>query len=238
MKDPGFVLPTTDEDGKQYVVAKPGRFNWDSFFTSKDDDAGPPIVRGGGSNQIRFSWADTEDGIKSVFLAFAEPIELGDGRAYYTGLTMDDELGVTVEIPANSPSVNGSNEGNCNLVDAGAFNIIVPAAGDGTHDIVLVDAIPVKSIDKTGYYKVNKKTGAISEGTAGESRWNLIDATMTVKIMVAISMGNPLGVMDIDPRAAAWMHQTWKLKVAVVRVSTSGAAEFAGWFMLYRQKTY
>jgi hypothetical protein len=182
-------------------------------------------------------------------LAFNEPVHLHDGAIWYDtatwpgqtaskGATMEDVMHLRAMVPANSPVVNGTNEGNCNLTDiGGGVNLITPADGDGTHDVTLADCAPIPSQDLygngTGYWDVDQQDGTITAGTAGSAGYNMIDAAKDLYFLINIPLGHPLGMFEIDVYDTELIHQNWTLRVEVDK-SSSNAFDLAGWLMTFR----
>lgn len=71
---------------------------------------------------------DSETTLKGRFLEY---IYILGGTIISKNAEIDDWISLHLEAPASVPTVNGSNTGNCNIVGP----MIVPADGDGTHDI-------------------------------------------------------------------------------------------------------
>lgn len=236
-------------DGKPVFVQAPNTTGFMTWFTGRGDDLAPtpPASGRGDGAQIKLEWDNVEArGSKSVDFQFSEVVELHDGEVFYGdggligGWTTDDELSFSAVIPATVATVNGTNEGNCNLVDAGGYNIIVPAVGDGTHDIVLADAVPVPAgYDGGGYWDANYRTGDVTPAVKpgdSETLWHLLDIPVESFFLKRLPLGNPLGAFEIDAYKAEWIPPSWKLRLSVTKNST-GAGQLAGWLMLFREKS-
>lgn len=125
--------------------------------------------------------------------------------AYLTcyGSNIADYLNINLVAPATPVTINGSNTGNCNLVNIGPGNIIIPAANNGTHDVdltvavnsnlqgpnpVLVTmAVPVPAEDISGnltvyngYFNWDEETGAITYDYQQQGQFNLFDFEITL----------------------------------------------------------
>jgi hypothetical protein len=230
-----------EEDDRLVMVNFPAREGSMIWLTGAGDDLNPTSPASGrGEGQV-LEVAFTEPGTQSAELEFLEPLELHDGRLFVTDVsqwTPTDRWSFSVEIAASTPTVNGTTTGNCNLVDQGGYNVIVPAAGDGTHDIDLDnDAYPVPtSFTVDGYWDVDKVTGATTASTIpGSAEWHLIDTPLTSFFMKNVPIPcHPMGAFDFDAYKAEWISHKWKLKLSVTR-ATAGAGKIAGWLVLFRE---
>ena len=231
----GFTLPMLDENGKQIVVPFPALEGFKTWFTGAGDQLSP-VARGKGP-KLRLSFTGPET--KSITIQFTEPVEVHDGQGIVRPAAswgLDDTAEVCIEIPATSASVNGTTTGNCNLVDTGnGFNIIVPAAGDGGHDVTLADVVPVINRYTTGYWDVDLKTGAVTAAASpGKGNCDLYDTNFSGFVMRSIPIGNEKGVLDIDVYKTEWVHPKWSIKVTVDKQSI-GSGEFAAWLLCFRE---
>jgi hypothetical protein len=224
-------------DNKSIVTVYPASEGWHSWFTSAGDAIDPP-QRGGGE-RIRLTWTAAEPrGEKVVDLRFIEPVEVHDGEAFYQGdWSADDLLNFSLQIPATVTTPNPGGTGNCNRVPTGlGYDLIVPASGDGAHDVDLAQAAPVPA-PGTGFWDVNHETGAITPAaTPGQADWLLLSVPAPAAYFVRnLCLGSPLGVWDIDTYKVEWLHPSWTLRLAVNKQS-DGAGDFSGWILTYRRK--
>lgn len=230
-------VPTAKEpDGRLIVAPFPAMVGANTSFTGRGDD----IVNGipGKGPYIRVSWADGDPrGAKQVDMRFLEPIQLHDGGAFYQGnWTPVDTLTVRAMMPATVATENVEGEGNCNLVPIapGAF-LIVPAAGDGGHDVVLTSAVPVPAPAFDGFWDVDEPSGIIVPSSdPGHAKWHLLTVPQTAAFLNEIPLGALTGVFDIDVYRAEYFHPTWTLRVEVDKQSDF-AGTLAGWFLVYRR---
>jgi hypothetical protein len=237
-----FLNPDTphDLDGKPVFVMSPSTRGWKTWFCGAGDATGP-INRGGGTDSL-LTFDSGSGEVESAELQFAEPVEVHDGQGCWRPIAnwdLGDKMSVSLISPANTVTVNGTNEGNCNLVDLGGYNAIVPAAGDGTHDIDLATAVPLLVDDELfpdGQWDVDKVTGDVTAPvTPTEGNCNLLDIQVEGFLMRNIHIGHEHGVMDIDVYKVEWVHQRQKLKVEVTK-NSAGTGKFAFWLLSFRKK--
>jgi len=226
----GFMPPPAE------VVNSPSPDDWDAFYVGAGDDVGPPVVRGGGQ-RLKLTFAGA--GTAYVDLQFAEPVELLDGQVIWDEASFDhdDLMNFYVRFPATVAVVNEGDTGNCNLIDAGGYNVIVPADGDGTHDVDLDAASPVPATKGAadGYWEVDHGDGIVTVSTnPGLSRWHLLDVEVTGHFIKNISMGHPLGVFDIDNYRVFWVHPNWRARFEIVKASSSAGVASA-WLLMFRK---
>jgi hypothetical protein len=221
-----------EPDGKPVFVMSPSTEGWMTWFTGSGDDLSPtPPASGRGEGtklEIDFAGPGTEE----VAIQMLEPVEIHDGQLCWDPAlwTKADRWSFKVRMPATVTTPNAG-AGNCNLVDLGGYNLIVPAAGDGSHDIDLGQAVPVPS--STGYWDVDHDTGAVAPSTSSAS-WVLLDLQIESYFMRNMPLSNPLGIFDIDTYKAEWISERWKLVLEVVR-SSAGSADVSGWLMFFRE---
>lgn len=230
----------TEHDGRPVIVMSPSTEGWMTWFTGAGDDPSPtpPASGRGTGTQLKIEWT-AETGSKSVDVQFNEPVEIHDGQLNYTPSewTHLSRWDFSVIMPATVVTPNGGGTGNCNLVDAGGYNIIVPAAGDGTHDVDLSTAVPVPSGQASdGYWDVDRLTGAVSvSSTPGQAGWHLLDVSIQSYFMRNMPMGNPLGIFDIDTYKAEWISDRWTIRLEIDRQDTTVTTSVAAWLMLFRE---
>lgn len=225
-----------EPDGKPVVVMSPSTEGWMTWFTGAGDDLSPtPPASGRGDGQkLEIDFAGPET--KEVAIQMLEPVEIHDGQLCWDPAlwTKADRWSFFVRMPATVTTPNAG-LGNCNLVDLGGYNLIVPAAGDGSHDIDLAQAVPVPMTG--GYWDANHATGVVTPSvTPGKADWGLFDVQIQSYFMKNMGLGNPLGIFDIDTYKAEWISERWKLVLEVVR-ATAGAADVSGWLMFFRENS-
>lgn len=93
-------------------------------------------------------------GESSLTFQFMDWVYIAGGGIQARGAEPGDAVSLKVHAPATPVTHNAGGTGNCTLVDpgVGAPILIVPAAGNGTHDVDLSLASPVPASDGNGYY--------------------------------------------------------------------------------------
>lgn len=236
----------TEDDGKPVYVMSPATEGLYTWLTARGDDLTPtpPSSGRGEGTKIYLAWdaSDGEEATKEAVLDWMEPVELHDGHMNFdpTKWGFIDEWSFLVRLPANTPVVNGGGTGNCNLVEipgtGGTMHIIVPAAGDGGHDIDLDTAVPAPcGNDEDGYWNIADKWAEVIAPNAGavKGSWNLYDFQIDMYFMKNLNCGDPRGIWDLDAYKSEWISSRWKLVFKVTR-ATEGAAEIGGDMMLFR----
>jgi hypothetical protein len=235
-----------ERDKKPVMVTSPateGTFTW---LSSKGDNLTPtpPSSGRGEGQQLLLVWtADPgEPATKEVEIQFVEPVELHDGHVSWRGAwDFEDLWGISVRMPATVVTPNATNTGNCNLFDTGqGFNLVLPAAGDGTHDVDLEQAVPVpdgynaKTGQGYGFWNVDQRwTEAITPNAEAQGEINLYDIPLEMFFCKNMDCGNPLGVWDLDAYKAEWVSKKWKLCFQVTKL-TPGAGKIGGFLMIFR----
>lgn len=231
----GYQVPALENDGKILVTPYPASEGYKTWFTGAGDQLSP-LVRGGGQ-RIKLQWDANENrGAKQIDLQFAEPVEMHDGGAFYSPVnswSIDDNMTVRLIMPATVTTISGS--GNCNRVASGlGYDVVVPAAGDGGHEVDLTTAVPVPDPNNQGFWNVDHDTGVITPGSPGASGFNLLTVEVPANFLRNVPLGHPMGHFDIDAYKAEWVHPTWKIRIIVDKQS-AGAGDFAGWLLCYRK---
>lgn len=228
-----------ERDGKLLVTQTPSPGpGWKTYYTSAGDD--PTLGRGKGE-VLRVILAGEDSGSKD--LSFNEPTWIHDGElSWYPVGNFDhgDSFSVSIIIGANVPVVNPGGTGNCNLVEiipSSGQHAIIPAAGDGTHDIDLATLIPAPSTNKQGFFDVDMETGDVSfSSSPGSADFSAYDFAVQTFFVPKWLMGNPLGVFEVDAYQAEWVSERWKIRIEVDKQSPA-AGEVGGGIMVYRKHT-
>lgn len=160
--------PLKSSDNRQVVLPTIFAPAMTEYLTGSGDSGS---VRGGGT---LFTHTSEVEGSTDFEFDFLDFISIAGGLVTCVGAEPGDYISFEILAPATVVVPNGSNEGNCDLVDLGGYNLIVPAAGDGTHDVDLSVATPVPAPDLDGYWDfADSETGkgsltvSTSPGNAG-----------------------------------------------------------------------
>lgn len=236
-----------EPDGKPLVLTTPARLGWNTFFTSRGDDNSIPGLPGRGEgSSFHLHFDANEVGTKTVDVQFAEPVEVHDGEVHWnppnTGFGFDDFFTFRALIPATQVVANPG-AGNVQAVPFYEFgNVLLPAAGNGSHDLALVDAVPIPAgVDENGeyggYWDLTPDTGEVRVADVpGKGQWNLVDFDITVNLIKNVGLGNPRGVFDVNVYKTEYFHPMWSLRLEVTRnLENAPAADLGGWIMLFRK---
>lgn len=249
--------PRDPQDGKQVVVVSPATEGWNTWLMGAGDDLAPtPPATGRGEGTpfcLEFTLQEVLDAapdpaVKVLDFAFSEELEIHDGQVCWSqpGVQWDhtDSFSLGVHIPATTVTPNVTTEGNCHVVDAqgnpgapdATHYIIVPAAGDGTYDVDLAQAIPVPA-QGGGFWDCSYDGGIITPSAlTGAAEFHLLTVPVTSWLARNITMLHPGGWWDIDVYKTEWFHRRWKLRWEVKKkTQTLGVA--TGWVLGFRRNT-
>jgi hypothetical protein len=177
------VEPPKTSDGKPIVLPclfPPGVF---MYYAGCADD--PTNGRGQGE---QFHLSSDTAGDETLEFTFNDWVYLTGGDGQGCCAELGDWITFEVVAPASTVTPNGGGTGNCNLVDVpntgGTLHVIVPAAGNGTHDLDQPVPIPAgKPNEKTGYWEwdwPDEGKGTVSAGEPGKAEFNLYDFQITL----------------------------------------------------------
>lgn len=241
--DPVLSLDTPQEPDKKFVFvispATEGTFTW---LSSKGDNLNPTPPASGRGDGTQLFLSFTEPDTKEVEIQFCEPIELHDGHVSWQGdWSFEDSWNVSVRMPATVAVENVGNTGNCSLVDTGyGFNVVIPADGDGTHDIDYDQAVPIpdgystKTEQGTGYWNVVEHwSEEITPNVLGKGAYNFYDTAIEMFFCKNMDCGSNLKIWDLDAYKAEWISKKWKVCFKATRAS-SGAGKIGGYLMIFR----
>lgn len=250
-----LIIPETvrldaprEPDGKPVIVTSPAPEGMLTFFTGRGDEpvpTPPETGRGNGAKiKLTFATSDTYPADKEAEWSYNESTWVHDGEVTWrdaVNCNADDHFSVALKMPATVVTPNGGTTGNCNLVPiGGGANLIVPAAGDGTHDVDLEAAVPVPSpYDPNGYWDVDERAGTLTPSTKpGKASWNLLTMQVVSYFARGIPMHHPLGVFAIDVYKVEWISAKWSWVLKVHKEAQPAAdVTVSGWIMLYRENT-
>ena len=243
----GVLITTSDAphecDRKPVVVNSPATEGTYTWLSSRGDNLSPTPPASGRGDGTQLFLSFTGPDTKEVEIQFIEPIELHDGHVSWRPVGdwgFEDTWTWSLRMPATVATPNVGNTGNCNLVDTGAgFNIIVPAAGDGTHDIDYDQAVPIPDgycveHGGVGYWNVVEHwTEVVTPNVTGQGAFNFYDVALEMFFCKNMDCGSPLGIWDLDAYKAEWVSKKWKLCFKVIR-ATAGAGKIGGYVMVFR----
>jgi hypothetical protein len=186
--------------------------------------AGDGTARGNGSP---FAVSSDAVGESTVEFSFNDWVYLASGGLMWQGAGFGDWVNFDFFSPSSPVTPNGSNTGNCNLVDpgVGAAILIVPANGNGAYDVNLAQASPVPAYGPNdtlnGYWDWSEPTtgrGTIqASATPGLAGWHLFAVQIPL-----VRFANRLhllgsGAMVMNPPAikSKKMLPHWKGKVTL-----------------------
>lgn len=232
---PITVDKAAESDGRQIVAVSPAGVGWKTWFTGAGDS--PTEGRGMGTPmRVEFDGTETFPCTKTGGFGFLELVAIHDGQVNWGPpevWSYEDRFHLGAHIPANTPVPNGSNTGNVNLYPLGpGMNLLVPAAGNGTHDIELATAVPTPCAEG-GYWNIDENTGVITPGD-GTTLWQMYDFPLDVWLARSVYMGNYMCVWDIDVYRVEWWHPRWVFNIVVDKV-TPGAGWIGGWLYIFRR---
>ncbi len=180
---------------------------------------------------------------------FRDWVYLAGGGIFYEAANAD-KISVKLWTPASTVTASsGGNTGNCNLVAlGGGKNLIVPAAGNGTHN--LVSAVPVPSYDEengetpVGYWDWSEPDTGVGTMTAnpGAGKWNLVDYSIDLAYFVRglQLVGNGAdGSFDITVPAIKpkKILPQWKFTVTLDAGSSLHTVKISWYLVTARRKT-
>lgn len=184
-----------------------------------------------------FSMSSEVEGDSVLEFSFLDWVLTAGGAAYPAGGELGDWASFAVYCPATPVVPNGTNTGNCNVVNG----VIIPAAGDGAFDVNLAQANPVLTPLKDGFWEwdfPNTGKGTVSLGTPGASRAHLIAADYPLarfanRVPLMGSQERSFTLPAIEPKI---MLPHWKGKVTLHNGGHAGL-KMAWHLMLARIRT-
>lgn len=246
------TLPAIDDDGEKRVLVSIGMFPdyMNPYFSGYGDDfdAG---TRANGQRLI-MQHADGADEVNITELRFVDLVQLVGGNIRAFDANIDDYISFDCIAPASPVVLNVSQTGNANAVPIASIgcSIIVPAGGDGWHDVdtaaavnanldgsgpILVTAVvPVPSYDDndqpSGYWDWDRKTGAVTPNYTATGKYNLFDGEIPLSVYInkICVYGGASGEFSQKIRVT---HRSgpilphWKCRIHTTRASSHDASD-------------
>jgi len=189
------------------------------YFAGCGDD--PVNGRGAG---VQFALSSDAAGDVVREFGFSDWCLLAGGDGASAGAELGDYATFEAVAPASVVTANPGGTGNCNLVPiGGGVNLIVPAAGDGSHDVDLATAVPLpagKPGEKSGYWEwdwPDTGKGSISPGIPGKGEFHLLDVPRVLnrqcpKYQLLGERQFSLTIPAVNPSA---LLPQWRLRVTL-----------------------
>lgn len=227
--------------GKQQVVVNPARPGTSTAFSSSTH-AIQPLLPGGVTNPL---WASREKLTVTLPADQDTPVtrrvsvvghrEVNDIQLSWDagadGFGHHDHAVVNIEIPANLSTVDDADAGAYTPVAEGAGGyMLVPAnfpapsaegfwiVPGGARNVVLdkSKAIPVETPGK-GYFDLDPDTGLLTDArNPGKADWSLCTVSLyPAQPPVDVSLGDPRGVMMVDPYKAQFVHERYNILLTI-----------------------
>lgn len=233
-----------EDDERPIFVNSPIPLGFMPYYVGAADH--PTLGRGEGA-PFEFDFA--ADGSETIEWQFNEPVWLHDGECSYKPVdnwSMSDKFSFGIVMPATVVTPNGTSTGNCHVIDEqgnpgapdATHYLIVPAAGNGSYDVDLDQAVPVPAgMDNNGYWNADERSGAVTPSSSpGEAKFHLLVVEVGSWFMKEIGMGSPRGVFEVEAYRSEWISERWKFKMTVNRVSDT-PAQAQMYVFVFREST-
>lgn len=203
-------------DGRSIVLQTRFRGDIDPYFAGCGDDPATSPGRGDGP---AFVLSSAVAGDTELVFQFNDWIYISGGDIRWGGGGPGDEATFCMFAPATTVAANAGS-GNCNLVPAGGYNVIIPAAGDGSHDVSDADKIPLPAYDSNGvpngYWNwdgPNEGRGTVSAAPGADGNCNLIDIENILVVWIAKLQLVGDGIKQVRPETKARkIYPHWQFK--------------------------
>jgi hypothetical protein len=226
------ALQAHEIDGRAIVTPYPAALGTQTQFVGGGDD----VAQGLPGEGPLLEFAFLAPGTLMIEVQYIGMIQVADGAAIYSGSwSAQDRLSFGVRIPANVAVPNVGSTGNCSLIPiGGGANMIVPAAGDGTHDVNLVTAAPIlMPVDGASPWYVDRKLDGLVPAPMNDGNAILLDVEKILWLVRHVPVGAADGHWDIDVYRAETIHPNWFLRAEIVKTS-AGAGILSGELLIYR----
>jgi len=190
----GLVIPELTDDGRTTTVTRPHKNDkdWPDFWADRGDDlSATPPASGISMGTPMYVSGDTPGDGTSITFRFREPVQVRGGEAWLlTDFNKDDYASVELFASATPVVANGGGTGNCNLVPVGPYQLIVPAAGNGAHDIDLNAKVGTSSVHQAslvpasagdGFFDYDEDTNEITMNVTQTGGYNLFNSEIILQ---------------------------------------------------------
>ncbi len=226
-------LKPKTSDGRPIHLASRFRGDVDPSFAGCDD--------AGTLFELHWDSAPASPETKTMEWSFNDWVYISKGTISWQNAASGDYVAFKVYAPATTVTANAGS-GNCNLVDTGlGFNAIVPAQGDGSHDLSLPVPVPTftDGEPKGNWLWDEPDTGLGNMSWVGDGKqmYNLYDVPLDLVrwIRKLPVIGDDTQILDPETKARKVLPH-WKFKVEV-RNETKGLLCMTWHLDLARKKT-
>ena len=171
---------------------------------------------------FQVEWESAPGALDDKYLegSFRDWVKISKGKVFWVRAKAGDYIGVVVYAPATVVTVaDPVDTGNCNLVDIGTGNLIIPANGDGTHDVdlLLATIVPASGAGYWDWDRPDKGRGVITpSATPGAASYHLLDYAKDMvrwaKKVPLLGDGHHMLEPETDTRT---ILPHWKMRVDV-----------------------
>ena len=223
-------IPETS-DGRQLVVASRFGVGIDPYICGSGDDLATP-AKGMGP---RFEIDDVSSGSQQIEFGFLDMVRIAAGGLMWQDAVLGDRIDMWLSAKAAPLTANAGN-GNCNIVSG----VVVPAAGDGSHDVDLAatSVVPASGGGYWDYDMAESGMGVVSPSASpGAADWHILAVDQKLVHWVCNQPMLSTGEHYIDPQSRdrkIWPRWTWYGKVWS---ETNNASLRAAWYLNLARKS-
>jgi hypothetical protein len=222
-------------DGKQLITTNAFPEFCVETIVGCGDDAAQGIGAG-----AEFELQRSSEGEETLEFYFIDTVWMAAGSAIFKDAAIGDWCSFLLFAPATAVS-STPGAGDCNLVPTGlGFNIVVPAAGDGSH--TLQTPVLVPNAGKTGYWDWDQSTtghGTITPNVYGKGAFDMFDVELPLakfanKVPILGTGSVHLGIHNVRSKA---LYPYWKCRVTLHNHDGAHTVLFAWHLVLGRART-
>ena len=233
--------PPKTTDGKPLITANafPESHVVQMIGAADDADNG----RGEGA---KFQIFRDADGEAELEWSMIDHIHMVNGVSLFKDAVLGDWAEFKVYAKATTAVENPTNTGNCNRYEipdtGGTLHMLLPAAGDGTHDIVLADAVPVPNAYWAGYWDCalpEEGAGAVTPNVTATGRYDLYDFAIDLNRFAVYCplLGSGKVVYGVEVVKAATVLPQWTFKVRLHNEGGGHVIQMGWYLVIAREKT-